>query len=48
MLRGRQDYYLYCFSCLIILESNEVNSVLEGHTFNNNYNSLYCPFPCFL
>ena len=47
-LRGRQGYYLYCFSCLIILGGNEVNSVLEGYPFNNNYNSLYCPFSCFL
>ena len=48
ILRGRQGYYLYCFSCLIILGGNEVNSILEEYPFNNNYNSLYCPFSCFL
>ena len=34
--RGRQG------SCLIILGGIQVNSVLEGYTFNNNYDSLYC------
>ena len=29
--RGRQGYCLYCFSNLIILGGNEVNSVLEGY-----------------
>ena len=48
MLWGRQGYYLYCFSHLIILGGNEVNSVLEGYPFNNNYDSLYCSFSCLL
>ena len=34
--RGKQGYYLYCFSCLIILGGIEANIVLERYTFNNN------------